>query len=81
LTPEGILSRSGTLLLEWEGYILAAFFSLLIPIFLLQKSLGGSVSSRFGRATRLNLQANGLVALVLALAAIFEATVVISVLK
>jgi hypothetical protein len=81
LTPEGILSRSGTLLLEWEGYILAAFFSLLIPSFLFQRSLGGSVWSRYGRALRLNVQANGLVALVLAVAAMYEASVVIGMLK
>jgi len=81
LTPGGILSSSGTMLLEWEGYILAAFFSLLIPIFLFQKSLGGSVWSRLGRALRLNVQAIGLVALVLAVAAMYEASVVIGMLK
>ena len=76
-----MLPHTGTMLLEGEGYILAAFFGLLIPISLLQRSRGGTARSRFGPALRLNVQANGLVALVLAVAACYEAIEVISMMK
>ena len=72
-----MLPHSWTMLLEGEGYILAAFFALLIPIYLFQSSLGGTALSRFGRAVLLNIQASVLVALVLAVAACYEATEVI----
>jgi hypothetical protein len=73
LTAAVMLPHSWTLLLEGEGYVLAAFFGLLIPIHLCQPSLGGSAWSRFGRVLLLNLKANVLVALVLAVAACYEA--------
>ena len=98
----------GTLLLEGEGYILAAFFALLIPIYLfgssapLQKAavsdswgleptadlseLESAASeeqeaqpgSRFKHAVVLNSKANVLVAIVLVVAACYEAFEVIT---
>ena len=73
----GMLPRSLTLLLEGEGYILAALFGLLIPIYVVQRSLGGNLFTRFGRAILLNFKAQFWIALVLAVAAIYEATEVI----
>ena len=72
-----MLPHSGTLLLEGEGYILAMLFGLLIPIHIVKSSLGGNPLTRFGRVLLLNLKANVWIALVLAVAAIFEATEVI----
>jgi hypothetical protein len=114
-----MLPHTGTLLLEGEGYILATFFALLIPVYLFRFSqapdkpseLGeladqrpefGEVEdkpselgelqdfhqeapsarrdtamSRFGEAVVLNLKANVLVAIVLAVAACYEAFEVI----
>ena len=80
-TAGAMLPHTGTILLEGEGYILAAFFGLLIPISLLQRSRGGTARSRFGHALRLNVQANGLVALVLAVAACYEAIAVIGMME
>ena len=72
-----MLPHSGTMLLEGEGYILATLFGLLIPIHIVQSSLGGSPISRWGRVLWLNLLANFWVAVVLAVAACYEATEVI----
>jgi hypothetical protein len=97
-----MLAHSGTLLLEGGGYILATFFALLVPIYLLgpghgtAKSAGVDVDrdefepleppppaprdtmfGRLGRAVALNLRAQVLVALVLAVAACYEAVEVI----
>ena len=49
----------------------------LIPIHIFQSSLGGTPLSRFGRVILLNIQANLWVAIVLAVAACYEATEVI----
>lgn len=68
---------SGTLLLEGEGYILAAFFALLIPVELLFPKDTSPAASRFGRAIVLNLKACLLVLAVLAVAAVYEAIEVI----
>jgi hypothetical protein len=73
----GMLPHSVTMLLEGEGYILAALFGLLIPIHVVQRSLGGNLFTRFGRALLLNFKAQFWIALVLAVAAIYEATEVI----
>ena len=73
----GMLPHSVTMLLEGEGYILAAFFGLLVPIHIVRSSLGGNPLTRFGRVILLNLKANFWIALVLAVAAIYEATEVI----
>jgi hypothetical protein len=72
-----MLPHSLTMLLEGEGYILAAFFGLLIPIHIVQSRLGGNPLTRFGRVILLNFKANFWVAVVLAVAAIYEATEVI----
>jgi len=72
-----MLPHSLTMLLEGEGYILATLFGLLIPIHIVQSSLGGNPLTRFGRVLLLNLKANFWIALVLAVAAIYEATEVI----
>jgi hypothetical protein len=72
-----MLPHSGTMLLEGEGYILAALFGLLIPVHIFQSSLGGTPLSRLARALWLNFQANFWVAVVLAVAACYEATEVI----
>ncbi len=71
------LPHSGTMLLEGEGYILAAFFGCLIPIHTVSRKLGGNPLTRWGRALLLNLTGNFWIALVLAIAAIYEATEVI----
>jgi hypothetical protein len=72
-----MLPHSGTMLLEGEGYILATLFGLLIPIHIFQSSLGGTPLSRFGRVLWLNVLANFWVAVVLVVAACYEATEVI----
>ena len=72
-----MLPHSWTMLLEGEGYILATLFGLLIPVHLVQSSLGGTALGRFGRVLLLNIQANAWVALVLAVAACYEAIEVI----
>jgi hypothetical protein len=72
-----MLPHSGTMLLEGEGYILATLFGLLIPVHIVQSSLGGTPLSRFGRVLWLNLLAHFWVAVVLAVAACYEASEVI----
>jgi hypothetical protein len=69
-----MLPHSMTMLLEGEGYILAMLFGLLIPIHIVQPSLGGNPLTRFGRAILLNFKASCWIALVLAVAAVYEAT-------
>ncbi len=73
----GMLPHSLTMLLEGEGYILAAIFGLMIPIHVVSRGLGGNLFTRFGRSLLLNLKAQIWIALVLAVAAIYEATEVI----
>ena len=72
-----MLPHSGTLLLEGEGYILATFFGLLVPAYLLRSEPGRGLLARYRRAIVLNLKGNLLVALVLAVAAFYEASEVI----
>jgi hypothetical protein len=72
-----MLPHSFTLLLEGEGYILATFFGLLIPVYLFSKTKGVTVVSRYGKALLINLKGNLLVAIVLAISAIYEAVEVI----
>jgi hypothetical protein len=72
-----MLPHAGTVLLEGEGYILAAFFGLLVPIYLLERDKGVALSGRYGRALLINLKAMTLVAIVLFTAACYEATEVI----
>jgi len=68
--------HSGTLLLEGEGYVLATFFAVLVPIYLFGRGESG-VASRYGQALLVNLKGNLLVLAVLALAAVYEAIEVI----
>ena len=72
-----MLPHAGTMLLEGEGYILAAFFGLLVPIYLFDRDKGIDVPSRYGRALLINVKALALVAIVLFTAACYEATEVI----
>ncbi|MHC4414319.1 MAG: hypothetical protein ACYS0G_03445 [Planctomycetota bacterium] len=76
LSP-AMIPHSVTLLLEGEAYVLATFFAVLIPIFMCQQSLGRGVWPRYGRAVLLNLKASLLIAVVLLVAACYEAVEVI----
>jgi len=58
-------------------YVLAAFFTLLIPVYLFRKAEGPSPLRRYGKALLMNVRGNLLVAIVLAVAAIYEAIEVI----
>lgn len=69
--------HSGTLLLEGEGYLLAAFFALLVPIYLFSPREGESLGRRYLRALMINIKGNLLVFIVLAIAATYEAIEVI----
>jgi hypothetical protein len=69
--------HSITLWLEGEGYILAMFFGLLVPVFLFRRREGLSVRQRWRHALLINLKGNLLVLGILALAAVFEALEVI----
>jgi hypothetical protein len=72
-----MLPHSLTILLEGEGYIVASFFALLILVYLFRKADGKSVLYRYGRALLMNVRGNLLVAIVLVVAAIYEAIEVI----
>ncbi len=72
-----MLPHSLTLLLEGEAYVIAAFFALLIPVFLFRRTEGAGIGRRYGKALLLNLKGNLLVATVLVIAAIYEAVEVI----
>lgn len=76
-----MLPHSFTLLLEGEGYVLAAFFAVLIPVYMLRPSEGPTVWRRYGRAVVLNLRGNLLVLIVLLVAALYEAAEVILMMK
>jgi len=72
-----MLPHSLTILLEGEGYVVASFFGLLVLVYLFRKAEGPSILVRYGRALLMNLRGNVLVAIVLAIAAIYEAIEVI----
>lgn len=74
----GMIPHSGTLLLEGEAYILAIFFGLLVPIRVFRKNQEVGLIARYRGAVALNLRANILVALVLGVAAWYEAFEVIA---
>jgi hypothetical protein len=80
-TAGTMLPHSGTLLLEGEGYILATFFALLLPVQIAQESLGGTPLSRYGRALLLNVEAQAWVAIVLAVAAVYEAIEIVMMMR
>jgi hypothetical protein len=72
-----MLPHSFTMLLEGEAYIVAGFFGLLVPVYLLRKAEGPGLVNRYGRALLMNVRGNLLVAIILAIAAIYEAIEVI----
>jgi hypothetical protein len=72
-----MLPHSFCLLLEGEGYLLATLFGAFVPIYLVDPSQKGTLLERFRRAVLLNIQANALVAMVLIVAACYEAVEVI----
>jgi hypothetical protein len=76
-----MLPHSGTLLLEGEGYILATFFGLMMAVSLFRSDPESSFLQRYGRGLLHNLKGSVLVAVVLAVAAIYEAVEVILLLK
>lgn len=72
-----MIPHSLTLLLEGHGYVIAAFFGVLVPVYLFRKSEGPNVSIRYVRALLMNVRGNLLVIIVLVVAAIYEAVEVI----
>ena len=72
-----MLPHSFTLLLEGEAYVIATFFGLLILVYLFRKAEGPSVGRRYGKALLMNVRGNLWVAIVLVVAAIYEAVEVI----
>lgn len=78
-----MLPHSGTLLLEGEGYILAAFFGLMIPLTIFRRPAESDPAPKrgYGWAVLLNLKGSALVALVLAAAALYESIEVIQMLR
>jgi hypothetical protein len=76
-----MLPHSGTLLLEGEGYILATFFGLMMAVCLFRTDADSSFWSRYRSGLVLNLKGNLLVAMILAVSAVYEAVEVIQMLK
>ncbi|MFO0910044.1 MAG: hypothetical protein U0794_17150 [Isosphaeraceae bacterium] len=74
----GMIPHSITLLLEGEGYVLAFAFGLLVPYYLVNPQLGPTLLSRLRQVVLLNVKASALVAIVLAVAAIYEAIEIIA---
>ena len=83
LAPTGLrlaqvgLPHSFTILVEMEAYIVAAFFAMLIPVYLFRQREGPTVLRRWGRALLLNLQSLAVVFILLAVVALYEAIEVI----
>ena len=72
-----MVPHSVTLLLEGHGYVIATFFGVLVLVYLFRKAEGPSAGTRYGRALLMNVRGNLLVAIVLAVAAVYEAIEVI----
>ena len=72
-----MVPHSVTLLLEGHGYVIAAFFGVLVLVYLFRRAEGPNVGIRYGRALLMNVRGNLLVIIVLAVAAIYEAIEVI----
>ena len=72
-----MVPHSLTLLLEGHPYIIAAFFGVLVPVYLFRKSEGPNVGIRYVRALLMNVRGNLLVIIVLVVAAVYEAIEVI----
>jgi hypothetical protein len=70
--------HTGTILVEMEAYILAAFFGLMVPIYIFSPQEGATGSARYARALALNARGSLLVLIVLAAAALYEAAEVIA---
>jgi hypothetical protein len=68
---------SFVLLLEGEGYILGLFFGLLIFVYLFRRDKESKLAHRYGKTLLMNIRGNLLVAIVLIIAAIYEAVEVI----
>jgi hypothetical protein len=73
-----MLPHSWTILIEGEGYILATFFALMIPTYLARTGMGSGFFQRYGRGLLVNAQGALLTLIVLAVAACYEATEVIT---
>ena len=76
-----MLPHSVTLLLEFEGYILAAFLGLLMPLALFRSHSGQPVIRRYLHAAGVSLKGQIWVAAVLLIAAIYEAIELILMMK
>jgi len=76
-----MIPHSFTLLLEGEAYVVAGFFALLVPVYLFRKSEGPGLVNRYGKALLMNIRGNILVAIILTIAAIYEAIEVIMAMK
>ncbi len=76
-----MLLHSFTLLLEGEAYVLASFFALLVPVYLLRPSEGPTVWRRYRSAVMLNLRGNLLVLIVLIVATLYEVAETILMMK
>ncbi|MDH4239858.1 MAG: hypothetical protein OEW48_09865 [Phycisphaerae bacterium] len=72
-----MVPHSVTLLFEGHGYVIAAFFGVLVLVYLFRKSEGPNVGIRYVRALLMNVRGNLLVIIVLAVAAVYEAIEVI----
>jgi hypothetical protein len=72
-----MIPHSVTLLFEGHAYVIAAFFGVLVLVYLFRKSEGPNVGVRYGRALLMNVRGNLLVIIVLAVAAVYEAVEVI----
>lgn len=76
-----MLPHSITLLLEGEAYILAGFFALMMLIFLCRQVHGRTLFERYKNAFLVNVHGIILIAIILAVAALYEAIEVILMMK
>jgi hypothetical protein len=81
ILARAMLPHSLVLLLEGEGYILSTFFGLMLAVYVFRSEPESTLWRRYARSLVLNLKGSLLVALVLAVAAIYEAVEVIWMLK
>jgi hypothetical protein len=81
LLARSMLPHSWTCLIEMEAYIVAVFFALLMLIYPFTAAEGPTALKRYGRALRLNVQAQLLVLAVLIVAAVYEAIEVIQMIE
>jgi hypothetical protein len=81
ILARAMLPHSLVLLLEGEGYILATFFGLLLAVYVFRSDPDSTFWRRYFRGVVLTLKGSVLVAIVLAVAAIYEAVEVIWMLR